>query len=635
MYNNTIYEKSECEKFAGSKESLAILKRYFGYESFREGQEQIIDSLLAGRDVLGIMPTGGGKSLCYQIPAMLMPGTTIVISPLISLMQDQVTALNQMGISAAFINSSLSYNDYNKTMYYAASGSYKIIYVAPERLLTDRFLELCEKIEIPLVAVDEAHCVSQWGQNFRPSYLKIKEFIANLGKRPVVGAFTATATKRVKDDIIELLSLQHPKLTVTGFNRPNLYFEVRNVKNKDMELLKDLKKYENKSGIVYCATRKDVESVCTLLCARGIEATRYHAGLSEMERKANQEDFVYDRKPVIVATNAFGMGIDKSNVSFVIHYSMPRSMEAYYQEAGRAGRDGEKADCILYYAARDVELAKWLIKNSEPNPDLSEEEQRAVRDKDFERLKYMTFYATTKDCLREYILNYFGERGSFRCGNCGSCLGEFEYRDITEDARKILNCIYESRQRYGRKKICGALKGSQAEAILKFGLDRLKTYGSMSAYTEKSIEQLISGMLEEGYLASEGSEYPILKITQKAYDFEKNKDRIRIRVPKESLKSGKLSGDGLQRKQAKGAAAFPEGDVDAQLFDILRKLRMKIARTNGVPPFVIFGDATLKALCVQMPSTEEELLEVYGIGESKAAKYGKAFLEAINDYKKA
>ena len=628
--------KKELERKGFKKEAaladdkkLGILKRYFGYESFREGQQPIIDSLLAGRDVLGIMPTGGGKSLCYQIPAILMPGTTIVISPLISLMQDQVAALNQAGIPAAFINSSLSYNEYNRTMYYAAGGSYKVIYVAPERLLTDRFLELCKKIEIPLVAVDEAHCVSQWGQNFRPSYLKIKEFITIFEKRPVVGAFTATATKRVKDDIIELLGLKNPSITVTGFNRPNLYFEVKKVPGKDFELLKDLRKYENKSGIVYCATRKDVETVCAMLCAHGIEATRYHAGLSEMERRCNQEDFVYDRKPVIVATNAFGMGIDKSNVSFVIHYSMPKSMEAYYQEAGRAGRDGERADCILYYAPRDVELAKWLIKNSEPNPDLSEEEQKAVREKDLERLKYMTFYATTKDCLREYILNYFGERGSFRCGNCGSCLADFEYRDVTEDARKVLNCIYESRQRYGRKKITGALKGSKAEPILKFGLDKLKMYGSMGEHTEKVIEQIITGMLEEGYLLSEGNEYPVLKITQKSYEFAKNRGKIMIRIPKGSL----IDKEEMAKNSQRGTNGAMGGSMDEKLFDILRKLRMEVARAGSVPPFVVFSDKTLRDLCVKMPCTEEELLEVYGIGESKAKKYGAVFLEAIKKYR--
>ena len=409
----------------------ALLKRYFGYDSFRPVQEEIARTILRGEDVVAIMPTGAGKSICFQIPALALPHGTVVISPLISLMKDQVEALSAQGIPAAYVNSTVPPEETIERLRDLYRGRLKLLYMAPEKLEQGYFTDCLRQVPLSLVVIDEAHCVSQWGQNFRPSYLKIAEFIAQLaerGPRPVVGAFTATATERVKDDIISLLTLDVPDVVATGFDRENLYFAVKKVADKGGELLRDLQRFQGKSGIVYCATRKDVESVCEMLCACGVNATRYHAGLSEAERKRNQEDFVFDRKPVIVATNAFGMGIDKSNVSFVIHHSMPKSIEAYYQEAGRAGRDGERAECILYYAPRDVELAKWLIKNSEQNPDLSFEEQQAVMENDLERLKYMTFYATTKDCLREDILKYFGEKTEPYCGNCSNCLTEFEHR---------------------------------------------------------------------------------------------------------------------------------------------------------------------------------------------------------------
>lgn len=622
------------------------LRKYFGYDSFRKGQKEIIDALIAGRDVLCIMPTGGGKSLCYQIPAMLMPGTTIVISPLISLMKDQVDALEQMGIPAAFINSSLGASEYREVLYNAGCGRYKLIYVAPERLLIDSFIDVCEQIEIPLVAVDEAHCVSQWGQNFRPSYLKIAEFIAQLaerGPRPVVGAFTATATERVKDDIISLLTLDVPGVVATGFDRENLYFAVKKVADKGGELLRDLQRFQGKSGIVYCATRKDVESVCEMLCACGVNATRYHAGLSETERKQNQEDFVFDRKPVIVATNAFGMGIDKSNVSFVIHHSMPKSIEAYYQEAGRAGRDGERAECILYYAPRDVELAKWLIKNSEQNPDLSFEEQQAVMENDLERLKYMTFYATTKDCLREDILKYFGEKTEPYCGNCSNCLTEFEHRDVTDEARKILDCVCQTRQRYGRSKIAKMLKGSKDKGLIAMGLDNWPTYGVMGEYTLKSIEQLISGLLQEGYLQSVGAEYPVLKLAKKGAEFLRDGGTVEVRVPKEALDldiKTELEKEPAKKKskKAKVSAAVADGDAefdgefDSVLFEKLRNLRMNFAREIGKPAFIIFSDATLRELCFRKPVTMDGFLETKGVGESKAKRYGQAFLDAIRQH---
>lgn len=404
------------------REKLSVLKEYFGHDSFREGQDRITDSLLGGRDVLGIMPTGAGKSICYQVPALMFDGITIVVSPLISLMKDQVSALVQSGVAAAYINSSLTHAQYLKVLQNTESGKYKIIYVAPERLCAPAFLEICHNLNISMVAVDEAHCVSQWGQDFRPSYLKIPDFIDALNSRPVVGAFTATATGAVRDDIKTLLRLVSPLVVTTGFDRPNLFFSVMQPKNKSIELMKLIKERKNESGIVYCSTRKAVEEVCELLQKNGFAATRYHAGLDENERRRNQDDFVYDRAAIMVATNAFGMGIDKSNVSFVVHYNMPKNMESYYQEARRAGRDGRNAGCILLYSSKDVRTNQFLINNSEPNPDLTEDEQEEVRRRDRERLKQITFYCTTHKCLRKFILEYFGDKGSERCEKCSNCL---------------------------------------------------------------------------------------------------------------------------------------------------------------------------------------------------------------------
>lgn len=439
------------------RDKLSVLKEYFGHASFREGQDRITDSLLGGRDVLGIMPTGAGKSICYQVPALMFDGITIVVSPLISLMKDQVSALVQSGVAAAYINSSLTHAQYLKVLQNTESGKYKIIYVAPERLCAPAFLGICRNLNISMVAVDEAHCVSQWGQDFRPSYLKIPDFIDALNSRPVVGAFTATATGAVRDDIKTLLRLVSPLVVTTGFDRPNLFFSVMQPKNKSIELMKLIKERKNESGIVYCSTRKAVEEVCELLQKNGFAATRYHAGLDENECRRNQDDFVYDRAAIMVATNAFGMGIDKSNVSFVIHYNMPKNMESYYQEAGRAGRDSRSADCILLYSAKDVRTNQFLINNSEPNPDLTEDEQEEVRRRDRERLKQMTFYCTTHKCLRKFILEYFGDKGPERCEKCSNCLSNHENTDITVDAQKIMSCVARTGQRYGKKVICDVL----------------------------------------------------------------------------------------------------------------------------------------------------------------------------------
>ena len=460
-------------------DKLSVLKDYFGHDSFRDGQEQIVDALLDGRDTLCIMPTGAGKSMCYQIPALLFDGVTIVVSPLISLMKDQVGSLVQSGVPAAYINSSLSYPQFLRVLSNVEHGKYKIIYVAPERLLTDGFLDTCKKIKISMVAVDEAHCVSQWGQDFRPSYLKIISFVESLANRPIVGAFTATATNDVKEDIKKILRLENPFEITTGFDRPNLFFGVIKSSSKDEKLIDLIRERGDRSGIVYCATRKNVESVCELLCDNGFSAARYHAGLDEYERRKNQEDFVFDRKNIMVATNAFGMGIDKSNVTYVIHYNMPKNIESYYQEAGRAGRDGGEADCILLYSPKDVRLNRFMIENSEGNDELTIEENEQIRERDFERLKYMTFYSTTNDCLRGFILRYFGGEKKAYCGKCSNCLSVHKLVDVTIDAQKIMSCIARTGQRYGKTVICDVLKGSKSEKILKAELINQSTYGIM------------------------------------------------------------------------------------------------------------------------------------------------------------
>ena len=594
-----------------------ILKQYFGYSSFRQGQEELTDALLAGRDVLGIMPTGAGKSLCYQVPALMFRGVTIVVSPLVSLMKDQVNALVQQGVSAAYLNRSLTDAQYRKALQYAGSGRYKIIYVAPERLGTAGFQAMCSRINISMVAVDESHCVSQWGQDFRPSYLNIGSFIEQLGCRPVVGAFTATATEEVKRDIIHMLGLRRPTVVTTGFDRPNLYFGVLRPKDKDEKLLELLREREQRSGIVYCSTRKGVEEVCDLLNSRGIAATRYHAGLEDAERVRNQEDFVYDRKQVMVATNAFGMGIDKSNVSFVIHYNMPKNLESYYQEAGRAGRDGSEADCILLYSKRDVQTCRYFIESTESNPDLSPEQNAAFRQKEEERLKHMIFYCTTSDCLRGYMLRYFGDAYKDSCGKCSNCLTDYETADVTVEAQKILSCIIKTGQLYGAGVVADVLRGVLSDKIRAAKLDKQSTFGIMKEARAIEIKALMEKLEEQEYIISVGTGRPILRVTEMSYPVLRGNARVKIKQTRKMKRRAEKTSVGAEQKE---------------LFGILKQLCVEFADKRGVPAFVIFSDATLADMCRKMPLTEEAFLSVSGVVPIKLERYGDAFIRAIRGY---
>ena len=599
-----------------------LLQRVFGYDQFRPGQEALIDGVLSGRDVFGIMPTGGGKSMCYQIPALLLPGITLVVSPLISLMRDQVMALKAAGIQAAFINSTLTASQLHAVYRNLRAGQYKLVYVAPERLDTPSFLDLAAQLPIQFLAVDEAHCISQWGQDFRPSYLRIVQFIQALPRRPVIGAYTATATEQVRQDVERILMLRSPMRTVTGFDRPNLYFEVQKPEMRDQQLRQLIRHRQGKSGIVYCSTRKNVETVCQMLCDQGFSATRYHAGLSEQERNENQEDFLYDRKPIMVATNAFGMGIDKSNVSFVIHYNMPKSMEAYYQEAGRAGRDGSPAECILLYKGFDVQTARFLINNGSENEELDPAQREIIRQQDLRRLEAMVGYCKTNQCLRHYILDYFGQKAPELCGNCGNCQGNFQEVDITRQAQMILSCmkrIYDKRGCWvGASVVARTLRGSRDKRILEMGLDSLPTYGLMKDHGRSEIHSMLDHLEAEGYIQSE-QEYQTLFLTQKAARVLFHGEQVVMKMERQ-----------LQPSQEEQRLTAENAD----LFDVLKELRFQLAKEAGVPAFVIFSNATLVDMAQKQPKTLSEFKRVSGVGEIKAAWYGEAFLSKIRSYLK-
>ena len=599
-----------------------LLQRVFGYDQFRPGQEALIDGVLSGRDVFGIMPTGGGKSMCYQIPALLLPGITLVVSPLISLMRDQVMALKAAGIQAAFINSTLTASQLHTVYRNLRAGQYKLVYVAPERLDTPSFLDLAAQLPIQFLAVDEAHCISQWGQDFRPSYLRIVQFIQALPRRPVIGAYTATATEQVRQDVERILMLRSPVRTVTGFDRPNLYFEVQKPEMRDQQLRQLIRHRQGKSGIVYCSTRKNVETVCQMLCDQGFSATRYHAGLSEQERNENQEDFLYDRKPIMVATNAFGMGIDKSNVSFVIHYNMPKSMEAYYQEAGRAGRDGSPAECILLYKGFDVQTARFLINNGSENEELDPAQREIIRQQDLRRLEAMVGYCKTNQCLRHYILDYFGQKAPELCGNCGNCQGNFQEVDITRQAQMILSCmkrIYDKRGCWvGASVVARTLRGSRDKRILEMGLDSLPTYGLMKDHGRSEIHSMLDHLEAEGYIQSE-QEYQTLFLTQKAARVLFHGEQVMMKMERQ-----------IQPSQEEKRLTAENAD----LFDVLKELRFQLAKEAGVPAFVIFSNATLVDMAQKQPKTLSEFKRVSGVGEIKAAWYGEAFLSKIRSYLK-
>lgn len=601
------------------------LKAVFGYDSFRPGQEAVINAILDGRDILAVMPTGAGKSLCYQVPAMLLSGITLVISPLISLMQDQVKALNEAGVDAAFINSSLSEKELNDTFKNAYKGHYKIIYVAPERLMSEGFINFAKSVEISMVTVDEAHCISQWGQDFRPSYMDIAEFINILDKRPIISAFTATATQNVREDIICSLGLNDPYFLVTGFDRENLFFQVDKPQNKERFILDFIGRHRGESGIIYCATRKNVDSLYTLLRKQHISVGKYHAGMSNEERKQMQNDFVFDYTSIVIATNAFGMGIDKSNVRFVIHYNMPSSMENYYQEAGRAGRDGLNSECILLFSPQDIIINRFLLEHKDFS-DVDPIDAMTIRERDIKRLQIMEGYCYTTECLRNYILKYFGEDPKKPCDDCGNCLRQFETLDMTDEAKKIINCIYESRGRYGKNIIMDTVLGAKTARLTEIGATEYKSYGVLESSNKNLLRRLIEELLLEGYIDT--GEYQVLKLgdisrlkNTETKVLVKITDEDKITKRKEKPKSNKKGMDSLTSKGFK-------------LFDKLKELRLEIARAEKIPPYIVFNDKTLIDMCAKMPTTKSDMLNVSGVGENKYGKYGERFIAVIKEYLK-
>lgn len=604
------------------QDQYEVLYRYFGYTAFRSGQAELIDAQLSGRDVFGIMPTGGGKSLCYQIPALMLEGITLVVSPLISLMKDQVTALKNMGVSAAYVNRSLSAEQIRLVLRNIQQKKYKIIYIAPERLLTESFLAAISNLKIAMVAVDEAHCISQWGQDFRPSYLRIADFLKLLKVRPVVSAFTATATQEVRDDVERILGLQNPLRIITGYDRPNLRFAVVQPKSKPLALLDFIEARPGKCGIVYCSTRKEVEKVCQMLQNKGISATRYHAGLSEEERHTNQDDFVYDRCKVMVATNAFGMGIDKSNVGYVIHYNMPQCIESYYQEAGRAGRDGENADCILLYSPSDIRTAKFLIQHPTENEELSEEERSNLVKKALIRLDAMVGYCNTSRCLRGYILEYFGQEYPQLCGNCSNCESTAEQRDITEYAKMILSCIYRIHEQLGYSLgatlVVRVLHGSREKRIKELRLDRLSTYGLMNHVPRAEIREMISALENQGYIMTHPDRGD-LNLTDKAREVLFHGEKVKMLVRKKKR----------EKSRKEDASSNPN---TAGLLEELKALRLTLAKEENMPAYIVFSNATLKDMAQKAPVTMAEFLAVSGVGKFKAERYGQRFLTAIKKY---
>ena len=620
---------------------LDVLKDTFGYEGFRPHQAEIVGAALAGRDVLAVMPTSAGKSVCYQVPALVLAargaGLTVVVSPLISLMADQVGALRQAGVAASYLNSALTAGERANVLHGIASGALALVYVAPERLDDPAFLSAVASAGVGLLAVDEAHCISQWGNDFRPSYQRIIDFLDTLPERPPVMALTATATRAVREDIASALGLRDPLVVVASFDRPNLSFAVSRPANgaeKDRELVGFVRKRAAQSGIVYCSSRRAVEEVAALLQEEGLLATRYHAGLSAGERSRNQDDFLYDRARVMVATNAFGMGIDKSNVSYVVHYNLPLSLEAYYQEAGRAGRDGTRAECLLLYSPGDVHTAEFLLSRSEPREDLTAEQRAVLTERDEERLRQMVFYATTTECLRAHILRDIGEEAPAYCGNCGNCLADFEEVDATTDALKVVSCVARIAQcgrTAGAAMIVDVLRGSRGEKVLSRGFDTLSTYGIMADVPARRVRQVLDELVYRDVLARTTGDYPTICLTAASGAFLRREgtwaEPFVIKVAR-----GKPRPARVPAAPSKARLARDVSELDAagqELYERLAALRTELAREQDVPAYIIFSNAALVDMCAKRPRTIEEFLGVSGVGATKAERYGEAFLAEI------
>lgn len=639
--------------------ALDTLKRYFGYSSFRPGQERMVSAILSGCDALGVMPTGAGKSICYQVPALMLPGLTLVVSPLVSLMADQVRALKAAGARPSYLNSTLTPAQQNTVLKRASEGWYQIMYVAPERLVDPRFLAFAraaagpDGIGIPLVAVDEAHCVSQWGQDFRPSYLEIASFVAALPQRPVLAAFTATATERVRADISTMLGLRAPQTVTTGFDRPNLFFEVQELGDKaKVAWVRDyVRSHAQESGIVYCATRKKVDELAQdlmhELAPLGVRVGHYHAGLSTEERRVNQEGFITDAIPVIVATNAFGMGIDKPNVRYVIHLNAPESIEAYYQEAGRAGRDGDPAGCVLLWNGADFNLRRRLIDRDPGDVELDEGQREQAKRNRFRLLSQMEGYCRTTDCLRAYILRYFGEderdregaspapAGARGCGNCSNCLTPFEADDVTEAARAIMRFVSRHPGRFGKALIADVLHGANTERIRSLRLDGDSEYGKLAELPIARVRDTVEQLIGSGYLTVSMGQYPVIGMGDLGLAALNSPEEFAFSIKRR--KRGRAGSERARRavdllRDEAALDSKPRIGDDAELFERLRALRRELAEWREVPPYIVCSDKTLRGLCRQRPTTREDLLEVSGIGERKADEFGEAFLKAISEF---